>query len=182
MLSELSSTPSADSPLTIHTHYPYTFYRPHHLSFQIAVLVLSLLKSLEIYTLFLLGGTLVGVLSGMPFLFSFFSGVCLEIHDIITSCHPVEIDGHLDLIATSSIPTTKRLLGGPRKVVLSASPNPRTSSLWWKFFWIITGTLQTLSIVLSYFLLGHQKTEFVFTWAGFQLFWLVARILIFNLT
>jgi hypothetical protein len=108
--------------------------------------------------------------------------VCLEIHDIITSRHPVEIDGHLDLIASSSIPTTKRVLGGPRKVVLGASPNPRTSSLWWKFFWIVTGTLQTLSIVLSYFLLGQQKTEFVFTWAGFQLFWLVARILIFNLT
>ena len=181
MLSELSSTPSADSTLTIHTHYPYAFYRPHHLRFQIAVLALSLLKSLEIYTLFLLGGPLVGMLSGVPFLFSFFSGVCLGIHDIITSRRPVEIDGHLDLIAASPLPTTK-YLGGPRKVVLGASPNPRTSSLWWKFFWIVTGTLQTFSIVLSYFLLGQQKTEFVFTWAGFQLFWLIARILIFNLT
>ena len=44
------------------------------------------------------------------------------------------------------------------------------------------GTLQKLSIVPFYFLLGQQKTEFVFTWAGFQLFWLVARIFIFNLT
>ena len=178
MLSQLSS---ADSPLTIHTHYPHAFYRPHHLHFQIAVLTLSLLKSLEIYTLFLLGGTAAAILSGVPFLFSFSSGVCLEIHDIITSRHPVEVDGHLDLIAASPLPTTKRL-GGPRKVVLGASPNPRTSSLWWKFFWIVTGSLQTLSIVLSYFLLGQQQAEFVFIWAGFQLFWLVARILIFNLT
>ena len=181
MLSELSSTLSADSPVTIHMHYPYAFYRPHRLRFQTAVLALSLLKSFEVYTLFLLGGPLVGMLSGVPFLFSFFSGVCLEINDIITSRRPVEIDGHLDLIAASPLPTTKRL-GGPRKVVLGASPNPRTSSLWWKFFWIVTGTLQTLSIVLSYFLLGQQKTKFVFTWAGSQLFWLVARILIFNLT
>jgi len=180
MLSELSSTPPADSPLTIHTHYPYAFYRPHHRRFQIAVLALSLLKSLEIYTLFLLGGTLIGILLGVPFLFSFFSGVCFEIHDIIISRCPIEIDSHLDLIAASPLPTTKRL-GGPCKVVLGAPPNPRTSSLWWKFFWIVTGTLQTLSIVLSYFLLGQQKTEFVFIWAGFQLFWLVARILIFNL-
>ena len=75
MLSELSSTPSADSTLTIHTHYPYAFYRPHHLRFQIAVLALSLLKSLEIYTLFLLGGTLVGTLSGpSSFLFSHMIG------------------------------------------------------------------------------------------------------------
>ena len=181
MLSELSSTPSADSLLTIYTHYPYAFHRLHHLRFQIAVLSLSLLKSLEIYTLFLLGGTLVAMLSGVPFLFSLLSGVCLEIHDIITSRRPVEIDSHLDLIAASPLPTTKRL-GGPRKIVLGASPNSRTSSLWWKFFWIATGTLQTLSTVLSYFLLGQQKAVFVFTWAGFQLFWLVARILIFNLT
>ena len=181
MLSELPSTPSADAPPIIYTHYPYTFYRPHHLRFQAAVLSLSLLKSLEIYTLFLLGGTLVGILSGVPFLFSFFSGVCLEIHDIITSRRPIEIDGHLDLIAAFPLLTTK-CLGGPRKVVLGASLNPRTSSPWWKFFWIVTGTLQTLSIVLSYFLLGQQKADFVFIWGGFQLFWLVARILIFNLT
>jgi len=159
MLSELSSTPSADSSLIIHTHYPYAFYSPHHLRFQIAVLALSLLKCLEIYTLFLLGGTLVGLLSGVPFLFAFLSGVCLEIHDITTSRRPVETDGHLDLIAASPLPNTKRL-GGPRRVVLGASPNPRASSLWWKFFWIVTGTLQTLSIVLSYFLLGQQKGRF----------------------
>jgi hypothetical protein len=182
MLSELSSTSLADSPLTIYTHYPYLFYRPHRLRFQIAVLALSLLKSLEIYTLFLLGGTLIGIFSGLPFAFSFFSGVCLEIHDIIISRRPLDIDGHLDLIAASPLPTTKRLLGGPRKVILGASPNPRTFSLWWKFFWIATATLQTLSIVLSYFLLGQKKSDFVFTWAAFQLFWLVARILIFNLT
>jgi hypothetical protein len=181
MLSELSSTTLADSLLTIYTHYPYAFYRLHRLRFQIAVLSLSLLKSLEIYTLFLLGGTPVAILSGVPFLFSFLSGVCLEIHDIITSRRPVEIDSHLDLIAASPLPTTK-CLGGPRKIVLGASPNSRASSLWWKFFWIVTGTLQTLFIVLSYFLLGQQKAAFVFTWAGFQLFWLVARILIFNLT
>jgi len=107
--------------------------------------------------------------------------VCLEVHDIITSRRLAEIDGHLDLIVASPLPTIKRL-GGPPKVILGASPNPRTSSLWWKFFWIVTGTLQTLSLVLSYLLLGQQKTEFVFIWAGFQLFWLVARILIFNLT
>ena len=178
MLSELSS---ADFPLTIHTYYPYAFYRPHHLRFQIAVLALSLLKSLEIYTLFLLGGTLVGIVSGVPFLFSFSSGVCLEIHEIITFRRPVETDGHLDLIAASPLLTTKRP-GGPLKVILGALPNPRTSSLWWKFFWIATGTLQTLSLVLFYFLLSHQGTKFVFIWAGFQLFWLVARVLIFSLT
>ena len=41
MLSELSS---ADYLLTIHAYYPYAFYSPHHLRFQIAVLALSLLK------------------------------------------------------------------------------------------------------------------------------------------
>ncbi|KIM42270.1 hypothetical protein M413DRAFT_444704 [Hebeloma cylindrosporum] len=177
----LSEPSSTDSTLIVHTHYPYAFYRPHHLRFQITVLSLSLLKFLEIYALFLMGGTLIAALSAVPFLFSFCSALCLEIHDILAARRPVEVDGHLDLIAASPLPTTKRL-GGPRKVVLGALPNPRTSSPWWKFFWIVTGTLQTLFIVLSYVLLGDQKSEFVFTWAGFQLFWLVARILIFNLT
>jgi hypothetical protein len=166
MLSELSSIPSVDSTLTIHTHYPYAFYRTHHLRFQIAVLALSLLKSLEIYTLFLLGAALVAILSGVPFLFSFVSGVCLEIHDIITSRRPIEIN----------LPTPHRhlRLGGPRKVVLGASPNPRTSNLWWKFFWIVAGMLPALSVLLPP---GPAKPEFVLTWAGFQLFRLVARIL-----
>ncbi|KAF8904706.1 hypothetical protein CPB84DRAFT_653203 [Gymnopilus junonius] len=179
MLSELSST-SADSPPVIHTHYHYAFYRPHHLRFQITVLSLSLFKALEIYTLLTQGGILVSLLSGIPFLFSFVSGVCLEVHDIITARRPVEVDGHLDLVAASPLPTTKRV-GGPKKVVLGASPNTHTGP-WWKFFWIVTGTLQTLTIVFSYFLLGQQRTEFVFVWAGFQLFWVIARILIFNLT
>jgi hypothetical protein len=152
MLSELSS---ADSPLSVHTHYPYAFYSPHHLRFQNAVLALSLLKFLEIHTLFLLGGTVVGFFSGVPFLFFISSGMSLKIHNIIASRRPVDIDGHLDWIASPSIPTTERLLGGPRKVVLGASPNPRTSSLWWKFFSIVTCTVQTLSILLSYFFLGQ---------------------------
>jgi hypothetical protein len=118
MLSKLSSKPSVDSLLTIHTHYPHALYCPHHLRFQIAVLALFLLKSLEIYTLLPPGEALVGILSG----------VCLEIHDIITSRRPIEIDGHLDLIAASPLPATKRL-GGPRNVVLGASPNPRTSKV-----------------------------------------------------
>ncbi|KIM42271.1 hypothetical protein M413DRAFT_70883 [Hebeloma cylindrosporum] len=177
-LSELLST---DSTLTVHTHYPYAFYSPHHFLFQITVLAVSLLKSLEIYSLFRMGGTPVAVLSAVPFLFSFFSAIGLEIHDILTSRRPLEIDGRLDLVAASPLPTTKRP-GGPRKVVLGASPNPRKSNPWWKFFWIVTGILQTLFIVLAYVLLGQQKTELIFTWAGFQLFWLVARTLIFNLT
>ncbi|KAF8904720.1 hypothetical protein CPB84DRAFT_1960707 [Gymnopilus junonius] len=182
MLSELTSTAShTDSSLKIHTHYHYAFYRPHHLRFQVLVLALSLLKSLEIYSLVLLeGGILIVFLTGIPFLFSFISGVILEVHDIITSRRPVETDGHLDLVAANPLPTTKRL-GGPKKVVLGASRNPRTGR-WWRFFWFTTATLQTLSIVLSYFLLGHQSAFFVLCWAGFQLAWVVLRVLIFNLS
>ena len=132
----------------------------------------------QIYMFFLLGGTLVSILSGVPFLFSF-SDVCLEIleiYDITSSRRPVEINCH---------PTPNHQTPGwLTKVILGALPHPRTTSLWWKFFWIVMGTLHALSIVLSYFLLGRQKTEFVFIWAGFQLFgpgpssliWLKIRI------
>ncbi|KAF5355311.1 hypothetical protein D9758_006017 [Tetrapyrgos nigripes] len=179
MFSELPSTPP-DSPLTVYTHYHYALFHAHHLHFQVSVLFLSLLKSLEIYTLVTEGGTLLGLLSGVPFLFSFASGVCLEAKDFMRARRPIEVDSHLDLVAASPLPTTK-CLGGPKKVVLGAATNPRRGP-WWKFFWITTGILQTLTVILSYVLLGQQKSRVVLIWAGFQLFWVIARILIFSLT
>ncbi|KAF5355309.1 hypothetical protein D9758_006019 [Tetrapyrgos nigripes] len=179
MLSELPSPPP-DSPLIIHTYYHYASFPAHHLRFQICVLSLSLLKSLEIYTLVTQSGISLGLLSGAPFLFSLISGVCLEVNDIIHARRPVEADSHFDLVAASPIPATKRF-GGSKKVVLGASTNARRGP-WWKFFWITTGILQTLTVVLSYFLLSEQKPRVVFIWAGFQLFWVIARISIFNLT
>ncbi|KAF8910513.1 hypothetical protein CPB84DRAFT_1763853 [Gymnopilus junonius] len=172
MLSEINPT-FRNSPLAIHTHYPYPSYHAHSFRFQLIVLLLSLLKISEIYTLLRLqhGGTLFGLLAGAPFVFSLFSGLCLEIADILASRRPVEVDGHLDILAASSLLTTKRV-GGPRK-------NPR-SGPWWKFFWIMTGTLQVLFLVKSYFLLVQQSASFVLIWTGFQLFWAVLRILIFK--
>ncbi|KAL0566052.1 hypothetical protein V5O48_015960 [Marasmius crinis-equi] len=179
MLSELSSTPP-EYPPVIYTHYPYAFYRSHYLRFQILVLCFSLLKSVEMYTLFVQGGIILGLLSGVPFIFAFTSALSLEAHDIISSRRPVEVDGRLDIVAASPLPTTKES-GGPRKIVLGASPRQRTGP-WWKFFWATTGIIQTITVVLSYLTLGQKRSEVVFVWAGFQLFWLVARILIFNLT
>ncbi|KAL0063932.1 hypothetical protein AAF712_009122 [Marasmius tenuissimus] len=179
ILSEIYPTPPESSP-AIHTHYEHAFYRPHHFRFQILVLSLSLLKSVEVYILTMQGSITIGILTGVPYLFCLLSGLCLEVNDIVTSRQPVEVDGHLDFVASNSLPTTKQP-GGPRKVVLGSSSNPRTGS-WWKFFWIVTGTLQTISIVLLYVFLGKEKTQTVFIWAGFQLFWVALRILIFNLT
>ncbi|KAF5355310.1 hypothetical protein D9758_006018 [Tetrapyrgos nigripes] len=179
MFSELPPTPP-DSPPTVYTHYHYDFFHIHHLRFQVSVLFLSLLKSLEIYTLVIEGGILLGLLSGVPFLFSFASGVCLEANDIMRARRPTEVDSHFDLVAASPLPTTK-WLGGPKKVVLGAATNPRRGP-WWRFFWIMTGILQTITVILSYVLLGQQKSRVVLIWAGFQLFWVITRILIFSLT
>jgi hypothetical protein len=177
-LEEISPTP-AGQPLIINSNYNYAFYPPHYPRFQIMLLVLSLLKCFEIYILVLEGGPMVGLLSGVPFVFSFISGVCLQINDFVSSRRPVAVDGHLDFVA-GTIPSTKRL-GGSRKVFLGALKNKRRGP-WWKIFWITTGILQTVSIVILYFALGQQKTEFVLTWAGFQLVWVILRILIFHLT
>jgi hypothetical protein len=177
MLSELPSTPPG-SPPTVYMYYHYAFFHTHHLRFQVSMLFLSLLKSLEIYTLFTEGGILLGLLSGVPFFFSFASGVCLEANDIMRAHRPVEVDSHLDMVTASPLPTTKHL-GGPKKVVLGAPMNPRRG-LWWKFFWIMTGILQTITVILSYVLLGQRTSRVVLIWAGFQLFWVVMRILIFS--
>ncbi|KAL0570307.1 hypothetical protein V5O48_011658 [Marasmius crinis-equi] len=179
MLSELASTPP-DHPPTIHTHYPYAFRRSHYSRFQLLVLSLSLLKSVEIYALLVQGGIVLGLLSGVPYLFALVSALSLEARDIISSRRPVEVDGHLDLVVGSPFPTIKHI-GGPRKIMLGTSPPPHTGP-WWRLFWAMTGIIQTVTVVLSYLVLGQRKTEVVFIWTGFQLFWVVARVLIFNLT
>ena len=123
---------------------------------------------------------MIAIFTGVPYLFSLASGLCLEVNDIITSHRVVEVDGHLDLVVANPLPTTKQY-GGPRKIVLGASPNPRIGP-WWKLFWSITLILQTMAIILLYVFLGREKTQTVFIWAGFQLFWVATRLLIFNLT
>ncbi|KDR73984.1 hypothetical protein GALMADRAFT_250714 [Galerina marginata CBS 339.88] len=178
MLEELTAT-SAGDPLMIHTFHAYPFFRTHKMRFQIAVLGLSLFKRFEIFFLLTYGGILMGLLSAIPFTLSFLSATIVEIRDITVSRRPMDVDGHVDLVA-GTLPTTKQL-GGPRKVVLGAMKNPRTT-IWWRAFWALNAILQTTSLVVSYLLLGQQETRIVLAWAAFQLAWVTLRIFIFHLT
>jgi len=85
--------------------------------------------------------------------------------------------GDLDIVA-GQLPMVGRP-GGARKVVLGAARNPKRSFLW-RLMWTIGALICTISILLSYFLLGQQEHTTVFVWAGFQLLWLGMRILVYH--
>ena len=74
MLEELSATLHGEA-LTVYTHHQVKLFPPHKLFFQTTALLLSLLKAIEIYVFLKHGGLVIGLLSGIPFAFSFSAGL-----------------------------------------------------------------------------------------------------------
>ncbi|PPQ98315.1 hypothetical protein CVT26_013634 [Gymnopilus dilepis] len=165
---------SPGDTLKIYEYASQPFYHPHNTWQQIFLLTLSLTKYIEVF--FLSRGSIVlAVLSAAPFTFFLFSALSLEINDIISSRRPMVTDGHLDILI-GPLPSVKQS-GGPRKVFLGAAQNPRTSS-WWRLVWAVGAIVYTISLLITYLLLGQQPTKVVIVWALFQVLWLVLRILV----
>jgi len=173
MLDGLPGT-SPGEPLKVYSYSSYPFFRYHSAWYHTSLLGLSLTKYFEVYFLFHRSGAL-AILSAAPFTFFFFAAICLEIHEIGSSRHSMKTDGQLDIV-TGLFPSVKQL-GGSRKVVLGSTKNVR-NSVWWKIIWTIGAALYSVSLLISYVLLGQQTTEVVITWAIFQVAWLVLRIVI----
>lgn len=178
MLEELASS-STGHPLQIYMFHPYDCFPHHNLAFQTTALGLSLLKLTEAYYLFLHGGPMFGLLSAIPFTFSFIVAVIVEIQDIFASRRPMSVDGHVDIVVGS--PPTTQQPGGPRKVVLGALKNPKTT-LWWKAYYSVNAALQVASLFIYYQLFGQEQLQLVLVWAGFQIAWVTLRTFIFHFT
>ncbi|KAF8904703.1 hypothetical protein CPB84DRAFT_1960694 [Gymnopilus junonius] len=176
LLDGLPATPPGDAP-KVYTYYSYPFYRSHSTLYQVSLICFSLVKYLEVYFLYR-GSAAMAILSATPFTFFLFAAICLEVNEVVSSRRPMEIDGQLDIVS-GTIPSVKQL-GGSRKVVLGATKIARTS-IWWKLIWSIGALLYSVSLIISYVLLGRQTTEVVVMWGIFQLVWLVLRILISHL-
>ncbi|KAF8964209.1 hypothetical protein BDZ97DRAFT_917807 [Flammula alnicola] len=178
MLDGLPATSPGD-PLTVYTNGPYPFFNPHDTRLQVSALALSLIKFSEVYILSTHGGALLALASAVSFIFFFSAATFIEIRDISLSRRAMDEDGRVDLVA-GTLPTIKRL-GGQKKVVLGATKNPRTS-VWWRLIWAFGALLHTISLLTTYFLLGQQTTSLVLIWAGFQLAWLILRIVLYYLS
>ncbi|KAJ7496527.1 hypothetical protein FB451DRAFT_1208001 [Mycena latifolia] len=165
------------SPLQVFTYGNYTFFRPYS-RFQVPAIVLSSAKVVEVYILWAHGSFILGIASATPWAFFFLGAVIMQVQEILLSRHPEPEMGTLDIVA-GHLPMVSRQ-GGPRKVILGAAENPRTSVLW-GIFWATGALVSTASIILSYIIMGEQPRSVVFIWAGFQFLWLVVRILIYHL-
>ncbi|KAJ7478683.1 hypothetical protein B0H11DRAFT_2234146 [Mycena galericulata] len=162
------------NPMQVFTYANYRHYRlPSR--FQVPAICLSCSKLFEVYYMWKHDALILGLASATPWAFFFIAAVVIQIHEFLQSRHP-EVDlGSLDII-TGQLPMVSRR-GGPRKLVLGAAENPR-SSFHWRGLWAVGALVSTASTILSYVVMGDQPRSVVFTWAGFQLLWLGMRILV----
>ncbi|KAJ7654349.1 hypothetical protein B0H17DRAFT_1099810 [Mycena rosella] len=161
----------------VFTYGNYTFLRPYS-RFQFPAIILSSAKLVEVYILWTHGSSILGMVSATPWAFFFLGAVLIQAQELLLRRHPEPKMGSLDIIA-GYLPMVSRR-GGPRKVILGAAENPK-SSFSWRLFWASGALLSTASIILSYIIMRQQPRSVVFIWAGFQLLWLAVRILIYHL-
>ncbi|KAJ7583393.1 hypothetical protein C8J56DRAFT_894089 [Mycena floridula] len=164
-------------PLQIFTYGNYPFCRLQS-RIQGPAIVMSVTKLVEFYILWKKGAFLLGMTSAIPWAYFFLAAMLIQTREILLGRHPEPEIGGLDIIA-GQLPMVSRQ-GGPRKIILGASENPRTSLIW-RVFWAMGAIVSTASIVLTYITMGQQPRTVVFIWAGFQLLWLAARILVYHL-
>ncbi|KAJ7654342.1 hypothetical protein B0H17DRAFT_1099781 [Mycena rosella] len=165
------------TPLQVFTYGNYNFLRPYS-RFQFPAIILSSAKLVEVYILWRHGSSILGMASAAPWAFFFFGAVLIQAQELLLGRHPEPEMGSLDIIA-GHLPMVSRP-GGPRKVVLGAAENPKTSFSW-RLFWASGALVSTASIISSYIIMSQQPRSVVFIWAGFQLLWLAVRILVYHL-
>lgn len=161
----------------VYTYTPYTFYRHHHIHFQITVLALSVLKLGELFALRAYGGGTLMVIVIFPWAYFFAVAVFLEAREILLAHKPEALNGHLDILA-GRLPSMT-YSRGTRKIILGAPCNPRTS-LWWRIVWAVGAVVCLSSLILTYIFLKQQANEVVLLWTGFQLSWMLARLCVYH--
>jgi hypothetical protein len=115
----------------------------------------------------------------MPWLFFFVGALLMEIRELILGRKPEYELGTLDIVA-GQLPMLRRP-GGARKIILGVEENARTSGLW-RVFWAAGALVSMASILSAYLVLGDQPPSTLFFWAGFQLLWLVLRLVVYHVT
>ncbi|KAF4634393.1 hypothetical protein G7Y89_g3729 [Cudoniella acicularis] len=76
------------------------------------------------------------------------------------------------------LPTTKTL-GGAQKILLQKLANFRHHPLW-RIMWIIGLSICVPTLITTYLQLGNEMPITVYTWIGFQLLWLVFRLVLYH--
>ena len=162
---------------SIYTYAPYTFLRQHNPRFHVSVTSLSLLKLGEAFVLRVYGAGLLALSVIIPWAYFFVVAVLLEAREFHLARRPEELDGHVDILA-GQLPSMAQS-GGVRRIIIGASPNPRTS-VWWRMIWAVGAFVCTSSLVVTYMLMRQQTDNIVLIWAGFQVTWMIGRTCVYH--
>ncbi|KAJ7462519.1 hypothetical protein FB451DRAFT_1180811 [Mycena latifolia] len=177
MLRRIPETAVGD-PIQVFVYANNKFYRPRYAPFQVPAVFFSTVKMVEAYVLWTSGARTLGIVSAVPWLYFFTGAILIQIRELLLSRRREPEFRDLDII-TGQLPTVNRR-GGRRKIVLGAAEDPRISILW-RIFWAVGAVVTTTSIICAYIIMTAVSRNTVLIWAGFQLLWLGARILVYHL-
>lgn len=81
--------------------------------------------------------------------------------------------GQIDILS-GSLPSTLKV-GGARKVFLGAKKN-KQQTFAWRVVWAFGSVTSAVTLVLTYIYLSQYGNDEVLIWAGFQMLWLILRL------
>jgi hypothetical protein len=134
-------------------------------------------KAIEIYTLWRPGKTVLCWVTAVPWMHFFVSAAVLQALEI-TNAHSPSVLPEVGIIA-GELPTPK-MHGGSKKILLQLPKNFRQSFLW-KLVWALGSILCVASLLATYILLSKEDPHAFYAWLGFQLLWLVLRLVFYHL-
>ena len=159
--------------------YDYNYYKPwaNNRTAWIALAV-SLIKLVESYMVFRLGGLLLCGICTATWTYFFFAGLFLQFRHawrMRASQKRAGLNTHTVDIISGELPRPMRVGSGSKKIFLGAE-RPDSSSLSWRIIWFFGVIITTTSLIASYIYLGLSHNKMVYTWTGFQIFWLLSRM------
>lgn len=136
-------------------------------------------KLIETYVLWRLESRILCWVCSASWFYFFCCAVILQWSGLSRGCVNRNETGCLDVI-TGELPTARKP-GGSRKLLLGV-PKSNRSHFLWRCFWVVGGVACSTSVIATYLILEKQEVTVVYTWAVFQILWLILRLICFHLS
>lgn len=165
-----------------HNGFPvvYSFLRdPYHSTIKKidwTAMGFSIVKIVESFILWKLDAKALSWITALPWAHFFIAALILQTLNISQS-YTTDDKSEVDVLA-GELPTAKTL-GGERKILLHIPKNFRHHLLW-RLMWIIGCLVCIPTLISTYLLLGNATPITVYSWIGFQLIWLLLRLILYH--
>ena len=140
-------------------------------------ILFSVVKLLELATLWKNGATVLCLITGCCWVFFLFVSILLQLLGLSREFSEKVKEREMDIVA-GQLPTPIKA-GGQHKILLGAPQNVR-HSLFWKFAWGIGSGVCTGTIIATYMILSKQSSRVFAIWTGFQFAWLALRSVFYH--